>query len=82
MRPKPLIPTLTGINNPPLFLITELIRTQNLTQVARRCQSQQLANAGNQSRFGLAAKDSGWKTRITSAAPRIPKRQYAVGKWQ
>jgi hypothetical protein len=75
MRPKPLIPTLTGINNPPLFPITELIRTQNLTQVARCCQSQQLANADNQSRFRLAPKDSDWKTRITSAAPNIPKRQ-------
>ena len=43
MRPKPLIPTFTAINNPPLFIITGLIQSKNLTRVARRCQSQQLA---------------------------------------
>jgi hypothetical protein len=80
MRPKPLIPTLTGINIPPLFIITGLIQIKNLTRVARRCQSQQLANADNLSHFWLASKNSDWKTRMTSAAPRIPKR--AVGSKQ
>jgi hypothetical protein len=51
----------------------------NLTRVARCCQSQQLANADSSSYFWLASKNSDWKTRMTSAAPKIPKGQQAVG---
>jgi hypothetical protein len=67
-----LIPSLTGINNPPLFVITELIQNKNLTRVARCCQSQQLAPN--------PSITCGWQRRSRGEAPPRPYTQHPLGE--